>query len=35
MSPDADPDLDKLVNTKISCHDEGSVQNVDYIVIII
>jgi hypothetical protein len=35
MGPDADPDLDKLVNRKISCHDEASVQNVDYIVIII
>lgn len=33
MGPDADPDLDKLVNTKISCHDEESVQNMDYIVI--
>jgi len=35
MGPDADSDFDKLVNTKISCHDEASVQNVDYIVIII
>jgi len=33
MGPDADPDLAKLVNTKISCHDEASVQNLDYIVI--
>jgi hypothetical protein len=33
MGPDADPDLDKLVNTEISCHDEASVQNVDCIVV--